>query len=38
MDVPDQQLDPPEPRTEPTYEEWLEHESDRLNDEAKLKN
>ena len=32
MDVPDQQLNPPEPRTKPTYYEWLEHEADRLND------
>lgn len=34
MNVPDQPLNPPEPRTEPTYYEWLEHEADRLNDEA----
>lgn len=36
-EVPDQPLNPPEPRTEPTYYEWLEHECDRLNDEEKLK-
>lgn len=33
-DVPDQQLDPPEPRC-PDYYDYLEHEADRLNDEAK---
>ena len=27
MNVPDQPLNPPEPRTEPTYMEWLEHEA-----------
>ena len=33
-DVPDQPLNPPEPRTRPDYYEYLEHECDRLNDEA----
>ena len=33
-DVPDQQLDQPEPRC-PDYYDYLEHEADRLNDEAK---
>lgn len=37
FDVPDQPLNPPEPRIWPvaTYEERLEHEADRLNDEAR---
>lgn len=35
-EVPDQPLNPPEPRTEPTYMEWLEHEADRLNDEERV--
>lgn len=35
MDVPDQPLNPPEPRC-PDYNDYLEHECDRLNDEAKL--
>lgn len=34
-DVPDQPLNPPEPRMTPTFEEYLEHEADRLNDEAR---
>ena len=33
----EQPLNPPEPRSEPTYQEWLEHEADRLNDEAKVR-
>lgn len=33
-DVPDQPLNPPEPRLYPDYYEYLEHEADRLNDEA----
>jgi len=32
-DVPDQQLDPPEPRRYVTWDEYLEHEADRLIDE-----
>lgn len=35
MEVPDQELDPPEPRRYVTWDEYLEHEADRLNDEAK---
>lgn len=35
IDVPDQPLNPPEPRTTPDRWEYLEHEADRLNDEAK---
>lgn len=31
-DVPDQELNPPEP-PRPTYWDYLEHEADRLNDE-----
>ena len=34
-DVPDQQLDPPEPRSYVTWDEYIEHEADRLNDEEK---
>ena len=33
-DVPDHPLNPPEPRC-PDYNDYLEHEADRLNDEAK---
>ncbi len=33
-DVPDQPLNPPEPRC-PDYTDYLEHEQDRLIDEAK---
>jgi hypothetical protein len=36
MDVPENELDPPEPRRTPTFEEWLDHEQDRLIDEARL--
>ena len=34
MQVPDQPLNPPEPR-KPDYWDWLEHEADRLNDEER---
>ena len=34
MEVPEQQLSPPEPAA-PSFLDWLEHEADRLNDEAK---
>lgn len=34
-DVPDQPLNPPEPPMWPSREDYLEHEADRLNDEAK---
>lgn len=34
FDVPDQPLNPPEPPA-PSYYDYLEHEADRLNDEAK---
>ena len=34
-EVPDQPLNPPEPRF-PDYNDYLEHECDRLNDEEKL--
>ena len=34
MDVPDQPLNPPEPRC-PDYYDYLDHEADRLNDEAR---
>ena len=34
FDVPDQPLTPPEPRR-PDYNDYLESECDRLNDEAK---
>jgi hypothetical protein len=37
-EVPDQPLNPPESywdRVTPTYWDYLEHEADRLNDEAK---
>lgn len=33
--VPDQPIDPPEPRRYVTWDEYLEHEQDRLIDEAK---
>ena len=32
VEVPDQPLNPPEPRC-PDYYDYLEHEADRLNDE-----
>lgn len=35
--VPDQPLNPPEPRC-PDYNDYLEHEADRLNDELKESN
>jgi hypothetical protein len=35
MDVPDQELNPPEPRGYVTWDEYVEHEQDRLIDEAK---
>ena len=34
FDVPDQPLNPPEPRC-PDYYDYLEHEGDRLRDEAR---
>lgn len=34
-DVPDQPLNPPEPRC-PDYTDYLDHEADRLNDEEKV--
>lgn len=37
IDVPDQPLNPPEPRQTPSRDEWIEHEADRLNDEAKVR-
>ena len=36
MEVPDQPLNPPEPRC-PDYTDYLEHECDRLNDEYKIR-
>lgn len=36
-EVPDQELNPPEPRRIPTWEEYLEHEQDRLIDEEREK-
>jgi len=35
FDVPDQELDPPEPRRYVTWEEYVEHEQDRLIDEER---
>ena len=35
-EVPDQPINPPESRC-PDYNDYLEHECDRLNDEEKLK-
>ena len=35
MDVPDQELNPPEPCSYVTWDEYVEHEQDRLIDEAK---
>lgn len=37
IDVPDQPLNPPEPRC-PDYNDYLEHEQDRLHDEEKERN
>lgn len=34
-DVPDQPLNPPEPRRYVSWDDFVEHEADRLNDEAK---
>jgi hypothetical protein len=35
FDVPDQPLNPPEPQQRPDYWDRMEHEADRLHDEAK---
>lgn len=34
-DVPDQPLNPPDPDMWPSHEEYMQHEQDRLIDEAK---